>query len=489
MKRLLSLGLAALLALTLAGCGGDTAASPSETSQTPETAPAQTTAATAEAADRSFFTVGTAWGYNTSFNNGDALYEVQERPGHCLVVRTDFATATQQVVCQKPGCTHDSPDCPAWLPGQCFWYQIFLVGDTVYVYSNTPQSDAFAVSWEEFYAANVRDNQKDPGVLESMGMTEEEYLNYMRGIYDQQTAPAQLYVLPEEGTSRQVIPLSLNVDYYLSFDWCDGTALYGCEGSMTSGGRCVGYRVDLADGTVTTFPLMLQEVIQGVWGDRLLTTRLITDVPLPDSEENGREANQSVLQNARAECDWLDPVTGERGKVADMPRELFLGNGNYLGNLTDGRLYFIQWETQPDGSAGNHAFRMLDANTGQWQDILAPLPSNTFYLNDLTVVGAPGIDAQAGRYLWGGDNADVMNPILYVLDQETGTLAQPALDIQQLYIQAQKECLALTDDGRFLVCVGQQNQGTYFAYEYGLVEVDAFLQGSTDYTPVKMVTD
>ena len=62
MKRLLSLGLAALLALTLAGCGGDTAASPSETSQTPETAPAQTTAATAEAADRSFFTVGTAWG-------------------------------------------------------------------------------------------------------------------------------------------------------------------------------------------------------------------------------------------------------------------------------------------------------------------------------------------------------------------------------------------------------------------------------------------
>ena len=137
----------------------------------------------------------------------------------------------------------------------------------------------------------------------------------------------------------------------------------------------------------------------------------------------------------------------------------------------------------------SYAFRMLDADTGQWQDILAPLPSNTFYLNDLTVVGAPGIDAQAGRYLWGGDNADVMNPILYVLDQETGTLAQPALDIQQLYIQAQKECLALTDDGRFLVCVGQQNQGTYFAYEYGLVEVDAFLQGSTDYTPVKMVTD
>lgn len=489
MKRLLSLGLAALLALTLAACGGDTAAPSSETPKTPETAAVQTTAATAETADRSFFTVGRHWGYNTYFNNGDALYEVQERPGYCLVVRTDFATATQQVVCQKPGCTHDSEACPAWLPGQYFWYQIFLVGDTVYVYSNTPQSDVFSVSWEEFYAANVRDNQKDPGVLESMGMTEEEYLNYMHGIYDQQTAPAHLYVLPEEGTSRQEITLSPDVDYNLSFDWCDGAALYGCEGAMTSGGRCVGYRVDLADGTVTTFPLMLQEIIQGVWGDRLLTTRLITDVPLPDANDNDMEANQSVLQNARAECDWLDPVNGERGKVADMPRELFFGNGNLLGNLTDGRLYFMQWETQPDGSAGNHAFRMLDANTGRWQDILAPLPSRTFYLNDLTVAGAPGIDAQEGRYLWGGDNEDVMNPILYVLDQETGTLAQPALDVQQTLTQAETECLALTDDGRFLLCVGQQKQGQDYTYDYGLIDAEAFLQGSTDYTPVTMVSN
>lgn len=484
MKRLLSLGLAAMLALLMTACGNDKAAAPPEISQTPEIALARTPETAAEDAGRSFYTVGGDWGYNVHFNNGDAFYEVQPHMGYCLVVRTDFATATQQVVCSVPGCTHDSDACPAWLPGQEFWYQIFLAGDTVYVYGNTPMGDAFSVSWEDYYATYVEKNQKDPSVLAALEMTEEEYLRYMRAFYDQNSAPPRLYVLPPEGTSRQVIPLSADVDYYLSFDWCDGTALYGCEGSMTSGGRCVGYRVDLADGKVTTFPLMRQEIIQGVWGDRLLTTRLITDAPLPEADGTDGEVYQSLLQNARAECDWLDPVTGERGKVADMPSELFLSNGNYLGSLADGRLYFMQWETQPDGSAGNHALRVLDAETGQWQDILAPLPSNTFYLYDVTVVGAPDIEAQKGRYLWCGDNADVTNPVLYVLDQQTGTLEKPALPLQQVDVQATTECLALTDDGRFLVCTGQQYQKSYFTYDYALVDVDAFLQGSTDYTPV-----
>ena len=45
---------------------------------------------------------------------------------------------------------------------------------------------------------------------------------------------------------------------------------------------------------------------------------------------------------------------------------------------------------------------------------------------------------------------------------------------------------ALTDDGRFLIPVREQEPYTN-RYDYALIGVEAFLQGSTDYTPVKML--
>ena len=120
MKHLLSLGLAALLALTLAACGGQDPAvteSPAEP-QTPETAPAQTTEAALPAVAGDFYAVQGTMGYNSLFNAGNIFYELRPQTGYCLLYKIDCATATRQVLCSVPGCTHDSESCPAWLPGR-----------------------------------------------------------------------------------------------------------------------------------------------------------------------------------------------------------------------------------------------------------------------------------------------------------------------------------------------------------------------------------
>ena len=46
--------------------------------------------------------------------------------------------------------------------------------------------------------------------------------------------------------------------------------------------------------------------------------------------------------------------------------------------------------------------------------------------------------------------------------------------------------LALTGDGRVLVTDGYVQQDGYPADAYSLIDLDAYLSGSTDYTPVQM---
>mgnify|MGYP000341551637 CR=1 FL=1 len=49
--------------------------------------------------------------------------------------------------------------------------------------------------------------------------------------------------------------------------------------------------------------------------------------------------------------------------------------------------------------------------------------------------------------------------------------------------------IALTGDGRVLVTDGYVQQDGYPTDAYGLIDLDAYLFGSTDYTPVQMWQD
>lgn len=116
-----------LAALALTGC----AAAPADAlpaAETAETAEMTATETEEAAAQPVGFTVGNLsevpntcggyWGWNT----GDAYYEIarlddenDQESMHALLLKTDYATAQQTVLCNVPGCTHDNAACPAWL--------------------------------------------------------------------------------------------------------------------------------------------------------------------------------------------------------------------------------------------------------------------------------------------------------------------------------------------------------------------------------------
>lgn len=479
MKRLLSLGLAALLALTLAGCGGQNPADETPAStQTPETAPAQTTEASLPAVAGDFYAVQGTMGYNSLFNAGDVFYELRPRTGYCLVYKIDCATATRQVLCSVSGCTHDSEACPAWLPGRLWDYTIFAAGDTVYVYK-------YRTSWEEMDWDTYYQNNVAPYLDEEIGqsgMTSEEITAYHHNVYTQQMQPACLYAVGRDGAAQKRIDLSENLDGTVFLGWCDGSALYGSWGATGNSEPSTGYRVDLATGQVTNFAMQPGESVLAAQGKRLVTRRFVTQVPLPDGETDA-EAHEATLQNSTMECDWLDPATGQREKLLELPGKLFTERSDFCGQA-GGQLYFEERQTQPTGGSICTALRAFDLETGQWQEVPHPLPKEQMWLNNPTVVGLPGIAAQAGRYLWLGVSDGNGNMRMQILDRTSGTLQETALTPQQVARQVDRGQLPLTDDGRFLLCVEENEK---YDFSYALIDAQAFLQGSTDYTPVTEV--
>ena len=118
-----------LAALLLTACASATDATPL-TTPTPE--PTATATPTPAAGDFAWLNR-----HDSSFNSGDAYYEMVYRNHGGLLLKTDYATAAQTVACTVPGCTHDSADCPAWFPGQYRYYCPFVADGAVYVLNAT----------------------------------------------------------------------------------------------------------------------------------------------------------------------------------------------------------------------------------------------------------------------------------------------------------------------------------------------------------------
>ena len=311
------------------------------------------------------------------------------------------------------------------------------------------------------------------------GRTPQEFETYYRNWFDQLRQPACLYAVAQDGSGRRRIDLSENLERNTLLSWCDGAALYGCPPLTAWDAPMQGYRVDLTTGQVTTFDLLPGESILAAGGRRLLTARMVSEVPFPDQQTEW-EVYQAILQNATEECVWLDPATGQREKLLELPGSLITQGGNFCG-IAGGQLYFFQRQMQSEGAVPT-AILAFDTATGQQQDLLRPLPRESTWLNDPTVVGLPDIAEQKGRYLWFVYSGANGSQHMQILDRTSGTMYDPPLTTQQVQFQQSKGCLPLTDDGRFLLCVGES--GDLYDSEYALIDADAFLQGSTDYTLV-----
>lgn len=474
MKHPAALALALALGLSLAACG-----SPKVVTVTPEEAatpaPQQRTEQQLTAAPAGeFYTVG------ADFNTGDAWYSLEAHQGYCLLTRTDYATATRQVLCSVPGCAHTSESCPAWLPGRGQAEFVFTAGDKVYVYRAVPTMN-YQGSWEEYYAEYVAPKLKErPQGWEQL--SDEEVVEYSRSRYEELSLPPCLYSIEADGASRTALDLSGKMPTDVWLQWCEGTALYGYEAEMGGYELPQGYRLSLQDGSVTTFPLMERESVQDAYGDCLLTERIVSEVPIPAMEEY--EAYDAVMQNAVIELDWLNPVTGERRKVLDYP---YAEKGRFFG-LACGKLLMADTEEMWDGTQVIKGFSSYDPASGQWKTLVPSLPQQSTLPLHPAVKGLPAVAARQGRYLWfsGSDNVNGEN-LAWVLDTQSGELTAVQQTVEGELPHWAARAVAFTDDGRFLVQTALREGESGPTYDYALIDAQAFLQGSTDYTPITTV--
>ena len=172
-----------LAALLLTACASATDTAPL-TTPTPE--PTATATPTPAAGDFAWLNR-----HDSSFNSGDAYYEMVYRNHGGLLLKTDYATAAQTVACTVPGCTHDSADCPAWFPGRYRYYCPFTADGAVYVLNATLfHTDQ---TWEEY-----REEYLTPQ-LDSTDLTPEELEAHYYGRWQQESAAPQVYRLTDDG--------------------------------------------------------------------------------------------------------------------------------------------------------------------------------------------------------------------------------------------------------------------------------------------------
>ena len=485
MKTRIPVVLALAAALALAACApAQTASAPqneqtAETAQNAGTAPAQETAALPAVAGE-LYALAEDGAQTCLFNAGDCGYELLPRNGYMLVSYVDYATAEQRVLCSVPGCAHASEDCPAYLAERGNGDFIFAAGQSVYIY-HPASSYPYTGSWEEYYDEYVRPGLADPALRE--GMTEQEFAAFHRGWYGERSLPAGLFVLDRAGTARRWQPLSRNLDNFVTLYWCDGAALYGYAYDALPAGNSAGYRIALADGGVTNFPLTQYERIEGAQGDRLLTTRPVADAPLPDPNQN-REAYAAALQNAVVEYGWLDPATGARSKILETPYQPQDGNVCLFRGLQGGKLYFHK-EEHTSAGAQLCSIWAYDPAAGSWQAVVDPLAHDSMFLRWAGAATLPGTAEQAGRYLWlEGSRGSVLD-LGWVWDAAQNELTAIQQTMAGDPYARPVRSVAQTDDGRFLVRTAYRGEGEL--YDYGLIGIDAFLQGSTAYTPVQML--
>ena len=315
-----------LAALLLTACASATDATPL-TTPTPE--PTATATPTPAAGDFAWLNR-----HDSSFNSGDAYYEMVYRNHGGLLLKTDYATAAQTVACTVPGCTHDSADCPAWFPGQYRYYCPFVADGAVYVLNATLfHTDQ---TWEEY-----REEYLTPR-LDSTDLTPEELEAHYYGLWQQQSAAPQVYRLTDDGKTCIDLPAEC-VDYV--FDFCDDAALYGVMTSGNNGQNTKAVRIDLTTGELQSVPLEPTEYFVTCYDGALLTVRYVTDAPLPDDFEQFRAA----VQSATVEFDRYDPRTGERRKLIERPYNIADERlSGYLGTH-NGKLYFEEREALQGG--------------------------------------------------------------------------------------------------------------------------------------------
>ena len=288
------------------------------------------------------------------------------------------------------------------------------------------------------------------------------------------TVFAHTAIRPDGSVEEQTIPGKFYPNFY------DEYAAYDIWGTTCK-------RLDWQTGELTTasLPFVQLDSVLGAVGSRVLLTRIVSDMPLPEGEGN-EEMRDAVLQNSLREYDLYDPATNTIEKVFDEP--YYPENHNelkgYLGYSGD-KLYFgVSYGSDVSALSQKNTLVSYDRTAGTWQEECSADAKN-------------GENSGFWPFLQDGRLR------LVVLWRGTDTLTLYSIDDGARYEVPYEEArssgadasgnvnfpVALTGDGRVLVTDGYVYRNGVAASRYALIDLDAYLAGSREYTAVEMWTE
>ena len=244
--------------------------------------------------------------------------------------------------------------------------------------------------------------------------------------------------------------------------------------------NCVA-RLDWQTGEVTTWDTSIPQIdeILGAVGNKILLTRIVSDMPLPTDPE----MYEAVIQNSQREFDLYDIATNTLEKLFAEPRYPEDGGSwkIYRGCRGD-MLYFAQRKS--DGDGYKEALLGYDLTTGAMQELYAEASSDW-----VGGTGSPKSFSRGGQlelvFLQSTPDA------LHIYNAADGQVYNvpyhdPTLDAAYGNAENYGRPIAVTGDGRVLVTDGYVQRDGYPVDAYGLIDLDDYLAGSTDYQPVQM---
>ena len=288
------------------------------------------------------------------------------------------------------------------------------------------------------------------------------------------TVFAHTAIRPDGSVEEQTVPEKFYPNFY------DEYAAYDIWGTTCK-------RLDWQTGELTTasLPFVQLDSVLGAVGSRVLLTRIVSDMPLPEGEGN-EEMRDAVLQNSLREYDLYDPATNTIEKVFDEP--YYAENHNelkgYLGYSGD-KLYFgVTYTDSASAFSTRNTLVSYDRTAGTWQEECSA-------------------DSKGGEYSNFGPLLQEGQLRLVVLWRGTDTLTLYSIDNSARYEVPYEEArssgadasgnvnfpIALTGDGRVLVTDGYVYRNGVAASRYALIDLGAYLAGSREYTAVEMWTE
>ena len=251
--------------------------------------------------------------------------------------------------------------------------------------------------------------------------------------------------------------------------WQDDAAVYA-ERSVGQWIECIN-RLDHATGQQVDLPLPSQtQSVYDAIGQRWLIGRIISPGPMPDYTTD-RDAFSAMWQNSQLEIDLYDPATRACEKLFETP--CYDGEKWMYSGQRDGVPYFIHYTATEDQNY-TMAVGLDKLENGTMTTVYTPQSDQWPELESYS---------QDGEERW---VVEYLPDSIAIYDLADGQTYTPTVDHDN-YIGYP---IQLLPDDRVVVTNGWYETTAATDRQPALVTIDmtAYLNGSTDYTPIEMYT-